>query len=91
VISPGFTTIMPWRGVQGEELPVFTVKEKLSLLGLELYEGKTSPPDYPSELISVMEKHGIGTDASIPTHINNIIERNYVKVESGRRSSLCLH
>ena len=75
-----------------------------SLLQLKLSEHETSPPGYltESELISLMEKHGIGTvsalkmyalylrlslmqDASIPVHIENICNRNYVRVESGRR------
>ena len=54
---------------------------------LKVAERQTSPPDYltESELITLMEKHGIGTDASIPVHINNITQRNYVQLHSGRR------
>ena len=49
--------------------------------------GKTRPPDHLTEsnLIALMERNGIGTDASIATHINNIIERRYVNLGAGRR------
>lgn len=62
----------------GELVPIKDVK---------LSEHQTCPPDYltEAELITLMEKHGIGTDASIPVHINNISQRNYVSVISGRR------
>eukprot|EP00210_Caulerpa_lentillifera_P003718 g3551.t1 len=87
LIKEGFITLMPWRSTQNEALPGFVEGEEVKIEDVVLTQGKTTPPGYltESELISLMEKHGIGTDASIAVHINNICERNYVKVESGRR------
>ncbi|XP_028904879.1 DNA topoisomerase 3-beta-1 [Ornithorhynchus anatinus] len=88
VLSAGFTEIMPWQSVPPEDsLPPCERGDVATVGEVKLLEKQTGPPDYltEAELITLMEKHGIGTDASIPVHINNICQRNYVTVESGRR------
>ncbi|MED6285268.1 DNA topoisomerase 3-beta-1 [Characodon lateralis] len=88
LISAGYTTMMPWQGIPLEEaLPACERGDTFTVDEIKLVERQTSPPDYLTEadLITLMEKHGIGTDASIPVHINNICQRNYVTVENGRR------
>jgi len=95
LIDPGFTAVMTWQALgEGEEdggssnaVPDFCAGDSLKVKDIRLAERQTTPPDYltESDLITLMEKHGIGTDASIPVHINNISQRNYVTVGSGRR------
>lgn len=47
---------------------------------LDLHEGSTAPPKLLTEadLIALMEKHGIGTDATHAEHIDTIKSREYV-------------
>uniref|UniRef100_A0A7E4VYT0 DNA topoisomerase n=1 Tax=Panagrellus redivivus TaxID=6233 RepID=A0A7E4VYT0_PANRE len=88
VVDPGFTKAMSWQAiVEDESYNGFKEGSTYAIQKNELLERQTSPPDYltESELITLMEKYGIGTDASIPVHISNISARNYVTVESGRR------
>lgn len=53
---------------------------------LKLAEGATTPPEYltEAELISLMDKHGIGTDATIHEHVQKIQTRNYAKKSNSK-------
>lgn len=88
LIDPGYTRVMTWQAMSKESLTTgYKVGEKVKIKDIKLAESQTGAPSYLTEadLISLMEKHQIGTDASIPVHINNITQRNYVTIESGRR------
>lgn len=88
LLDPGYTTVMHWQAfAKNETVPTFTQGEEANIQDVKLVECQTCPPDYltEAELITLMEKHGIGTDASIPVHINNICQRNYVTVGAGRK------
>jgi DNA topoisomerase-3 len=89
LLRAGFTAIIRSHTEEDNILPRFVQGETLRPAKMALREGKTAPPGYltESELIEKMEKHGIGTDASIPTHINNICQRNYVEIGEGRTTT----
>lgn len=54
---------MPWQGIALEEaLPSCEKGDAFTVDEIKLLEKQTSPPDYltEAELITLMEKHGIG-------------------------------
>ncbi|KAL1503141.1 hypothetical protein AB1Y20_011203 [Prymnesium parvum] len=87
VVQEGWYRVQPHLRPQELRLPPLEVGSMLPVHSLRLEEGQTQPPQAlsESELISEMERNGIGTDASIPTHISNIETRQYVRTIAGRR------
>lgn len=88
LLKPGFLEIIGGTASTTDTIvPPLTAGEVLPISKCTLREGKTKPPDHlsESELLSLMEKHGIGTDASMASHIENISKRGYVTLGAGRR------
>ena len=93
LLEPGFLEVLQTRrdderegGRLVEQLPAAGAAVPLRVDAVPR-ERQTRPPDRltEAECVALMEKHGIGTDASIPSHIENVCKRNYVQVDSGRR------
>uniref|UniRef100_A0A0K0CVM7 DNA topoisomerase n=1 Tax=Angiostrongylus cantonensis TaxID=6313 RepID=A0A0K0CVM7_ANGCA len=68
-------------------LPTYVEGEELTDFQLRIADGQTQPPELLNEadLIALMDKYGIGTDATHAEHIEKIKTRMYVGVrEDGR-------
>jgi DNA topoisomerase-1 len=85
VLRRGFLEVFPYQHVAEDPLPRLSIGERLRVLEVKLREGKTSPPPRmtESELLGVMEAHGIGTDATRATFPSLIMSRGYA-VKTGK-------
>jgi len=79
VVERGYLDVYKYEKWSDSYLPSFQVGDKINPEEVNMVSGTTSPPKFisESELISLMDKHGIGTDATIHEHIKTIIDRNY--------------
>ncbi|KAJ3215748.1 DNA topoisomerase 3-alpha [Clydaea vesicula] len=70
----------------GNNIPIFREGEVFSPTSLTMENGSTTRPSLlsESELINLMDKSGIGTDATIHEHIKKILDREYAVKDSSR-------
>ena len=75
-----------WSTGQGE-LPKVQIGTRITPKSLLMKDGRTSPPLPISEveLISLMDKNGIGTDATIAQHIATIMDRDYARKDAQQK------
>ncbi|MDH5816527.1 MAG: DNA topoisomerase [Candidatus Nezhaarchaeota archaeon] len=86
VIDKGFLAIYDYDYPKVvPHLPI-KVGDEVRVLSIEVKEGRTEPPPYlsESELLKLMEKWGIGTDATMQDHIQTNIDRGYMYIEARR-------
>ncbi|WVF69806.1 hypothetical protein IAT40_004585 [Kwoniella sp. CBS 6097] len=75
-----YLEVYPYDKWANSALPNFQEGETFVPSVIELRDGSTSRPNLLTEadLVGLMDKNGIGTDATIAEHIAKIIERSYV-------------
>lgn len=78
-----FLDVFPYENWGGPGLPEFQEREHFVPTELTMEEGETTRPKLLTEadLVSLMDRNGIGTDATIAEHISKIIEREYVMAQ----------
>lgn len=87
ILARNYLEVYPYDKWSDKELPIYRPGQSFLPTVLEMLSGETSPPSLLTEadLIALMEKHGIGTDATHAEHIETIKNRNYVGLRDDGR------
>ncbi|KAJ9100565.1 hypothetical protein QFC21_003608 [Naganishia friedmannii] len=80
IIARNYLEVYPYDKWSDSIVPDFAQGETFIPAVCEMREGQTSRPNLLTEadLVGLMDKNGIGTDATIAEHIAKIVEREYV-------------
>jgi DNA topoisomerase-1 len=86
VLDPGYTVVYPFERPREAPLPRVKRGERAELLEAKVVEVETRPPPYLSEaeLLRLMRRYGIGTDATMQDHIHTNVERRYFEIVQKR-------
>ncbi|KAL0992506.1 hypothetical protein UPYG_G00094240 [Umbra pygmaea] len=87
IIKRNYLDVYPYDRWSAKVIPVYEQGSQFQPTAIEMLDGQTSPPQLLTEadLISLMEKHGIGTDATHADHIETIKSRMYVGLTADQR------
>ncbi|KAJ8915993.1 hypothetical protein NQ315_016670 [Exocentrus adspersus] len=80
VLERNYLDVYIYENWNAKEINNYTQGDTFMPTALEMVDGSTNPPKLLTEadLIALMEKHGIGTDATHAEHIDKIKSRDYV-------------
>ncbi|CAM6099776.1 unnamed protein product [Calypogeia fissa] len=89
ITAKNYLEIYTYENWGASTLPTFDLGQQFIPDSLTLDSGMTGPPPLLSEadLISLMDKAGIGTDATMHDHIKKLLDRSYATKDANTRFS----
>ncbi|KPA81303.1 putative DNA topoisomerase III [Leptomonas pyrrhocoris] len=83
IVQRGWLDVFPYERWNNTLIPNYQAGEAFEPSAVHLSKGCTAAPPHLSEtnLISLMDSNGIGTDATIAQHIKTVLDREYVRRE----------
>ncbi|CCD17943.1 DNA topoisomerase III, putative [Trypanosoma vivax Y486] len=85
VLERGWLEVYPYERWHSTCIPAYKRVERFTPTAVNLERHRTTPPSTLTEanLIALMNKHGIGTDATVAQYIKTVLDRECVKKREG--------